>query len=135
MTKKNKYRNKKCKMIFENQSYTFDSKMEMTFFSKLGHRLKRFEIEKLKLQPQFLLHERFTINTDRTKTGKSNIQAMIYTPDFSYIENGKVIVVEVKGVADTAFNIRKRIFLAQLEEHGVDEYHLVFKNEIIKYWR
>ena len=122
-------------MIFENQSYSFDSKREMTFFAKLGHRLKRFEIEKLKLQPQFLLHERFTINTDKTKRGKSNISAMIYTPDFSYVEDGRVIVVEVKGFADTAFNIRKRIFLSQLEEHGVDEYQLVLKDEIIKYWR
>ena len=122
-------------MIFNNESYTFDSKAEMTHFAKLGNRLKRGQIERLKLQPQFTLQEGFKLNTDKTKSGKTKVPSMVYTPDFYYIENGKTIVVEVKGFSDTAFNIRKRLFLAMLEEFDVDEYQLVFKDKIERYWR
>ena len=130
-----KYKAKKCRMMFEYESYTFDSKAEMSHFAKLAHRLKRFEIEKLTLQPKYELLRGFTLNTDKTKSGKTKLPNMVYTPDFRYIENGKVIVVEVKGFTDTSFNIRKRLFLFDLELYGVDEYHLVFKYKIEKYWR
>lgn len=118
-----KYKNKKCKTIFAHQEYSFDSIAEMKYFLKLGERLKRFQIEKLKLQPCFVLSEPFQIHTNKTKSGKSDVTAVRYTPDFEYFEDGKRIVVEVKGMKTTSYQIRLRLFLSQAyEAHGIDTF-------------
>ena len=108
--------------MFEHQSYTFDSKAEMAHFAKLGHRLKRFEIEKLKLQPSFLLQDGFTINCDAVKSGKRKMSKMIYTPDFEYFEGGKRVVVEVKGKITTDYRMRLKMFLSRLSHYEVDKF-------------
>lgn len=118
-----KYKNKKCKTIFAHQEYSFDSIAEMKYFLKLGERLKRFQIEKLKLQPCFVISEPFQIRTNKTKSGKSDVTAVRYTPDFEYFENGKKIVVEVKGMKTTSYQIRLRLFLSQAyKAHGIDTF-------------
>ena len=121
-------------MMFQNESYTFDSKLEQTHFAALTHRLKRGEIQNLTLQPEYILQEGFTLYTDKTKSGKTKIPAMKYSADFAYIEDEKKITVEIKGHADTSFNIRKKLFLAKMGSYGVDEYHLVFKDKTERYF-
>ena len=125
-----KYNNKKCSYVFQHEQYDFDSKAEMNYFIKLSKKLQHFEIEKLKLQPNFLLQDGFTIKCDGVKSGKRKMSKISYTPDFEYFEDGKHIVVEVKGVADTSFRMRLRLFLARMEYYGIDEYHLVYKDNI-----
>jgi len=130
----NKYKNKKCSTIFQEETYSFDSKAEMAYFNLLTHRLKKFQIEKLKLQPQFQLSESFTIATDKTKSGKSRMAAMIYTPDFEYFENGKKIVVEVKGKITTDYRMRLKLFLATAyTKYRVDTFIEVIRGKEIRY--
>jgi len=129
-----KYKNKKCSTIFQNETYHFDSKAEMAYFNLLTPRLKKFQIEKLKLQPQFQLSEPFTIATNKTKSGKSRMAAMIYTPDFEYFENGKKIVVEVKGKITTDYRIRLKLFLVTAyAKYGVDTFIEVIRGKEIRY--
>jgi predicted nuclease of restriction endonuclease-like RecB superfamily len=118
-----KYRNKKCSCEFQHETYHFDSKAEMDYFLILANKLRTFKIDKLKLQPKFQLSEPFTINTNKTKSGKSRMQAMIYTPDFEYIENGKKVVVEVKGMITKDYRMRLKLFLSSAyKEHGVNTF-------------
>jgi len=124
----NKYKNKKCSTIFHGDKYKFDSKAEMDYFEKLGERLEDKEIETLTLQPRYYISDGFTIATNKTKSGKSRIGAMVYTPDFSYIENGKLIVVEVKGKITTDYRMRLKLFLA----HGYTLYGVNTFIEVIK---
>jgi len=129
-----KYKNKKCSIVFQEKTYHFDSKAEMAYFNLLTPRLKKFQIEKLKLQPQFQLSEPFTIATNKTKSGKSRMPAMIYTPDFEYFENSKKIVVEVKGKITTDYRIRLKLFLATAYvKHRVDTFIEVIKGKETRY--
>ena len=131
---KSKYRNTKCSTIFQSETYHFDSKVEMRYFLKLANRLKRFEIEKLTLQPKFELTKSFIVATDKNKSGKSSQSPITYISDFSYIENRRMIVVDVKGVTTPLYNVKKKMFLSKaFAEFGVDEFHEVFRDKTIKY--
>lgn len=115
-------------MEFQHQTYEFDSKAEMNYFAILAERLRRFEIEKLKLQPSYQISEPFKIDTNKTKSGNSRVPRMIYSPDFEYYENGKKVAVEVKGMETTAYKIRFKLFLATAyDKHGVDTFIVVNK--------
>lgn len=131
---KRKFGNKKCSMVFQHQTYEFDSKAEMNHFAILSERLRRFEIEKLKLQPSYQIAEPFKIDTDKTKSGTSRISRMIYTPDFEYYENGKKVAVEVKGMETTAYKMRFKLFLiSAYEKYGIDTFIVVNKGKETTY--
>ena len=120
--------------MFQNESYTFDSKLEQSHFAALTHRLKRGEIQNLTLQPEYILQEGFTLYTDKTKSGKTKIPKMVYVSDFRYIEDGKVIVVDSKGFKTPVYSLKRKLFLAELAKHGVDEFHEVFKDKTKRYF-
>lgn len=129
-----KYNNVKCSMVFQNETYYFDSMAEMEYFSILANKVKRFEIDKLDLQPSFELTDSFVIGTDKTKSGKSKIPIMKYTPDFQYFENGKKVVVEVKGMVTTPYKIRLKLFLAIAhKKYGIDTFIEVVKGVETRY--
>lgn len=110
--KGNKFGAKKTVITFQSKEYEFDSKAEANHFIELCTRLKRFEIEKLSMQPEFILSEGYTIATDKTQSGKSKVSGMKYTPDFKYYENGKLVIVEVKGQKTEAYTMRFKLFLS-----------------------
>ena len=62
------------------------------------------EIEQLELQPKFILQEKF-------KRNWKTINAVTYFADFKYIEDGEVIVEDVKWNETPEYKIKKRLFL------------------------
>ena len=107
-----KYNNKSCSTAYNGRRYLFDSKAEMAHFIKLSQLLDKKKIAHLRLQPEFVIANAFKIGTNKTKSGKSKIGQLKYTPDFQYVEDGKNVVVEVKGMKTTAYTMRFKMFLA-----------------------
>ena len=95
----NKYRNKK--VIVDD--YIFDSIQESRRYKELKLLLKAGEIQNLELQPHFLLQESFK------KNGKT-YRKIEYIADFQYIENGKTIVEDVKGIQTDVFKLKHKLF-------------------------
>lgn len=95
----NKYRNRK--IIVDD--YIFDSIQESKRYKELKLLLRAGEISNLELQPHFLLQDRFK------KNGKT-YRKIEYIADFKYIENGKTIVEDVKGIQTEVFKIKHKLF-------------------------
>lgn len=95
----NKYRNKKTVI----DGIKFDSKAEGNRYMELKLLQRANKIQNLELQPKFLLQESFK------KNGKT-IRKLEYIADFKYIENGQVVIEDVKGVETKEFKIKKKLF-------------------------
>lgn len=95
----NKYRNKKIQV----DMYVFDSIRESQRYKELKLLERAGEIKKLKLQPRFLLQDSFR------KNGRT-YRKIEYVADFQYIENGKTIVEDVKGIQTDVFKLKHKIF-------------------------
>ena len=95
----NKYRNKK--VIVDGEE--FDSKKEGNRYKELKLLLKVGKISNLELQPRFLLQDGFK------KNGRT-FRKIEYIADFKYIENGKTIVEDVKGMQTDVFKLKHKIF-------------------------
>lgn len=95
----NKYRNKKVQV----DMYIFDSIQESRRYKELKLLERAGKIQNLELQPHFLLQDSFR------KNGKT-FRKIEYIADFKYIENGKTIVEDVKGIQTEVFKIKHKIF-------------------------
>lgn len=95
----NKYRNKKIQI----DRYVFDSIKEGQRYRELTLLEKAGKISNLELQPKFLLQESFR------KNGKT-YRKIEYVADFQYIENGKTIVEDVKGMQTDVFKLKHKLF-------------------------
>lgn len=95
----NKYRNKKVQV----DMYVFDSIAESKRYKELKLLERAKQIKDLELQPCFLLQEAFK------KNGKT-YRKIEYVADFKYIENGKTIVEDVKGMQTDVFKIKHKLF-------------------------
>ena len=95
----NKYRNKKVQV----DMYVFDSIAESVRYKELKLLEQAGEISELTLQPRFLLQEAFR------KNGKS-YRKIEYIADLQYIEKGKTIVEDVKGIQTDVFKLKHKIF-------------------------
>lgn len=71
--------------------YIFDSAKEAQRYRELKLLERAKKISNLELQPRFLLQESFR------KNGKT-YRKIEYVADFKYIEKGKTIVEDVKGL-------------------------------------
>lgn len=96
----NKYRNKKTII----DGIKFDSIVEGRRYKELKILEKGNCVTDLKLQPKFELQTKFT------NAKGEHIRAITYKADFSYIENGKIIVEDVKGVETKDFKLKKKLF-------------------------
>lgn len=85
----------------------FDSKREAMHYAKLLEMQKEGLIRDLKLQPEFVLQEKFT-----DKTGKHH-RAIVYIADFQFVEvsTGLTIVVDTKGMATPVFKLKLKLLL------------------------
>lgn len=100
--KKSKYGNVKS----EFNGIKFDSKKEMQRYLELKGMLDAGLIKDLKLQPHFTLQEAF-----KTPEGET-IQKIGYIADFSYIEDGKYIIEDVKSkvtAENTTYKLKKKL--------------------------
>lgn len=98
----------------------FDSKAEGRRYKELKLLEKLGVIRDLKLQPEFLLQDKFKYN------GKTE-RAIKYIADFKYfdINKGRFVVEDVKGVETETFKIKRKLFLKQ--------YGMEYDFEIVKY--
>ena len=84
--------------------HTFDSKAEADRYCELKLLEKAHVIRDLKLQPGFILQEHF-------KHDGVWERAITYKADFSYIDGGRVIVEDVKGMKTEVYKIKRKLFL------------------------
>lgn len=103
-----KYHNKKVQI----DMYVFDSIAESRRYKELALLERAGQISELELQPKFLLQDGFK------KNGKT-YRAIYYIADFRYVENGKVIVEDVKGKETEVFKLKHKLF-----EYKYPEYEL-----------
>lgn len=94
-----KYFNKKTQVGM----YVFDSIAESKRYKELVLLEQAGQIKGLELQPKFLLQEGFK------KNGKT-YRKIEYIADFMYIENGKVIIEDVKGMETDVFKLKRKLF-------------------------
>lgn len=95
----NKYKNKKVVVDGEE----FDSIRESQRYKELKLLERAGTITDLELQPRFLLQDSFK------KNGRT-FRKIEYIADFKYIENGKTIVEDVKGMQTDVFKLKHKIF-------------------------
>mgnify|MGYP004543162299 FL=1 len=95
----NKYKNKKVLVDGEE----FDSIRESQRYKELNLLERAGKIKNLELQPRFLLQDSFK------KNGRT-FRKIEYVADFKYIENGKTIVEDVKGMQTDVFKLKHKIF-------------------------
>ena len=91
----------------------FDSRKEARRYDALVLLLKAGEIADLRIQPEFTLLEAYT-----TPDGE-RVKSMKYRADFSYRENGVLVVEDVKSTATrTRTYLDKRKLMREI--HGID---------------
>lgn len=90
----------------EVDGISFDSKLEARYYLHLKEKKRNGDIRHFTLQPSYLLQEAF-----KDDTGQS-IRKIEYIADFLITHNdGKVEVVDVKGMETSDFRIKKKMFL------------------------
>lgn len=98
-----KYRAKKTTV----DGITFDSKAESRRYTDLRLLEKAGIISDLELQPLFRLQDGFT---DGKGTRHRSID---YVADFRYIEDGRTVVEDVKGMRTPVYKLKKKLLLKQ----------------------
>lgn len=87
----------------------FDSMKEYRRYKELRLLEQAGEIQDLKCQVKFIL-----IPTQRdSQTGKAIESECSYIADFTYTENGKEIVEDVKGFRTPVYKLKKKMMLYQ----------------------
>lgn len=84
---------------------TFDSRGEANRYGELRLMERAGLIKCLVLQPEFVLQDAFTDAEGR------RWQAIKYRADFQYVEGGKTIVEDFKGVETAEFKLKRKLFL------------------------
>lgn len=99
----------------EYDGYLFDSHKERDRYIELRLLEAAGEIERLEVQPKFILQDGFRCPW----TGKK-VQALTFSGDFAYIENGHRVVEDVKAMTKKgrvlktqAFEVRWKLARAQ----------------------
>lgn len=100
-------RKSKYKAIkISNRLGTFDSKKEYERYLILLDREKHGEISKLERQVEYIL-----VPHQTDEKGKVIEQAVKYRADFKYVEDGKEIVEDVKGIKTQVYIIKRKLML------------------------
>lgn len=105
-----KYRAKKT----EIDGIKFDSKKEAKRYIALRELEKKGNIEKLVLQPRFLLQEGFR------KNGKA-YRKIEYVADFMYEQDGKLIIEDVKGIKTDVYKLKQKLFEKRYQDLTIKE--------------
>lgn len=105
-----KYRAKKTAI----DGIKFDSKKEAKRYIALRELEKKGNIEKLMLQPRFLLQEGFR------KNGKA-YRKIEYVADFMYEQDGKLIIEDVKGIKTDVYKLKQKLFEKRYQDLTIKE--------------
>lgn len=101
---KNKYKNVETVRIINKKEVKFDSAKEAKYYDELFLKLKTGLISDLKTQPEYEI-------IPKIRYKNITLRKIIYIADFSFIENGILTVVDVKGFKTDVYQIKKRLFL------------------------
>ncbi len=82
---------------------SFASKKEANRYLELKMFQKSGQITDLVLQPSYVLQEGFC-------KGKNKVRPIKYIADFQYMQNGKLIVEDTKGVETANFKLKRKMF-------------------------
>ena len=114
---RSKYGNKQVKV----DGITFDSKKEANRYIELKMLQRAGAIKNLELQKEFeLVPAQYEATTERytrgekkgqLKRGKCLEKAVMYRADFAYIEQGRLIVEDTKGVKTKDYIIKRKLML------------------------
>ena len=125
-----KKRNKSMGKIFHNKKevdgIVFDSETEANYYVYIRDNKKKLKIAEIELQPEFVLQQKFILTpngkridyindkqfrAEQKKYPKCTHQAIKYIADFRITyENGKVEVIDVKGIKTADFKIKEKMF-------------------------
>lgn len=114
MFARNKYHAKKV----EFYGITFDSKKEGLYYLKLKDMERRGEITDLRLQvPYELLPAIYRDEVVHLKTKDKVVKKLIqravtYVADFVYVQDGKEVVIDAKGMRLPDYILKKKMMLA-----------------------
>jgi hypothetical protein len=88
-----------------SEGIVFASKMEMRRYEQLRVLEEAGEISGLILQPRYEI----------ISAGRRN-KAHVYTPDFQYTEDGRIVIEEVKGRKTPDYILRRDLLLLNLDK-------------------
>lgn len=114
MFARNKYHAKKV----EFYGITFDSKKEGLYYLKLKDMERRGEITDLRLQvPYELLPAIYRDEVVHLKTKDKVVKRLVqravtYVADFVYVQDGKEVVIDAKGMRLPDYILKKKMMLA-----------------------
>jgi hypothetical protein len=91
---------------------TFDSKKERDYYVILQMMLKNNQITDLKTQVKFELQPSF-------KFKEKTIRAINYIADFTYVKDGKLIIVDTKGYRTEVYKLKKKMM--QYRGYDIEE--------------
>jgi len=94
----------------EVDGITFDSKKEATEYQTLKLLDSVGAIADLQLQPAFELQAAYVDNNGK------KVKAIIYKADFAYTQEGRRIVVDVKGMQTPVFKLKSKLFRERFPE-------------------
>ena len=83
---------------------TFDSAGEARAFALLNLWHKVGAIQSLERQPRYTLMDGYVDATGR------KVRAMEYVPDFRFIRDNKIVVVDFKGMRTEAYKLKAKLF-------------------------
>lgn len=110
----NKYRSRRV----QADGIMFDSQAEADRWAELRLLERAGEIENLRPRPRWVLQLAFTRPDGR------KVRAIIYEADFSYLEDGQLVVEDVKpawtGRKDRAWRVFRLKAKLLLYTHGID---------------
>lgn len=102
LTRRSKYKAVKI----NNRFGKFDSKKEYERYLMLLDREKHGEISNLERQVEYILVPRQV-----DEKGKTLEQAVKYRADFKYVEGGREVVEDVKGIKTRDYIIKRKLML------------------------
>ena len=109
-----KYNSRKCAC---NQGHTHDSKKEAQRCNELAILERAGKIQELETQRKFILIP------SRKYDGMANGRQVAYIADFSYKQDGKLIVEDTKGYKTTEYIIKRKLFKDKYCSNG----NVIFK--------
>ena len=98
-----------------NAGHTHDSKREAIRCNELHALQAAGAISELKVHPQYW----FVINGRQLK--HPNGRRVGYKSDFEYVENGRKVTEDVKGVIVRDWPLRRAVFIALFPDHTLRE--------------
>ena len=111
----------------DNEYGHFDSKTEADYYEVLLKRQDKGEISELDRQRVFMLQEKFKMDSGE------GVRKIEYISDFTYMENGQLVIVDAKG---SIFNIEETFkikFKLLKYIHKGCRFEIILKNKDIWY--